>query len=206
MSDRVRNAGRKAYLLVLAPGAERSRLAEYLDALPRLQAGAGGRMLALASAMSIEHFGHNGTAQSVMLSAWESLDALLGFWQSPAHRSPATRARGAEDLRVIAVEGEPQVDGIDTEAIAVFLGPGPSPALLEAEGAHALALVRERGVLRLRGDWEQGDVAIYAWGSAASARRPMLTFSSGQRGQGLLVPALGGARQAARATLQQAAA
>lgn len=206
MSDRVRSAGRRAYMLVLAPGGERSRLAEYLDALPRLQASAGGRMLALASAMSIEHFGHNGTAQSVMLSAWDTLDALLGFWQSPAQRTPAARARGAEDLQVIAVEGEPQVDGIDTESIAIFLGPGPSPALLEAEGAHALALVRERAVLRLRGEWDQGDVAIYAWASTASARRPMLSFTSGQRGQGLLVPTLHGARPGARAALQQAAA
>lgn len=206
MSDRVRGSGRMAYLLVLTPGGERSRLAEYLDALPRLQANAGGRMLALASATSIEHYGHNSTPQSVMLSAWDSLDALLGFWQSTAHRQPAARARGAEDLQVIAVEGEPQANGLVSESIAIFLGPGPSPALLEAEGARALALVRERAVLRMRGDWEQGDVAIYAWDSAASARRPMLNFSSGQRGHGLLVPSLHGATHKSGVSMQLAAA
>lgn len=204
MSDRVRGSGRMAFLLVLTPGGERSRLAEYLDALPRLQASAGGRMLALASATSIEHFGHNSTSQSVMLSAWDSLDSLLGFWQSPAHRQPAARARGVEDLQVIAVEGEPQASRPGSESIAIFLGPGPSPALLEAEGAHALALVRERAVLRMRGDWDRGDVAIYAWDSATSARRPMLNFSSGQRGHGLLVPSLQGAPN--KSTMQLAAA
>ena len=205
MSDRVRESERKAYLMLLAPGVERSRAAGYLEGLSQVQASAGGRMLALAPAASVEHFGHNGTPQSVTLSVWDTLDALLAFWHSAPHRQLAARARGV-DFRMIALEGEPHAGGEMAESIAVFLGPGPSPALLEAEGAHALALVRERAVLRLRGEWDQGDVAIYAWDSAAAARRPMLTFSSGQRGQGMLVPSLNGARDAARAALHQAAA
>lgn len=207
MSDRREQTSRKAYLLLLAPGSERSRTADYFGPLSSWPAQSGGQLLSLAAAPSVEHFGHNGMPQSVMLSAWGGLDALLAFWHSQEHRLPAARARGAEDLQAIALEGEPDTADPEAASIAIFLGPGPSPALLEAEGACALALVRERAVLRLRGDWDQGDVAIYAWQSATSARRPLMTFSSGQRGHGMLVPVLHRARPpAAAGTTQQRAA
>lgn len=202
MSGRNIGTVRKAYLLVMAPGAERSRMSEYLDGLPRLQARAGGRMLALESAVSVEHYGHGGEPRSLMLSAWNDIESLLAFWHSPEHQQPSACGLD-EDLLAIVLEGELDADCAHAESFAIFLGPGPSPALLEAEGACALALVRERAVGRLRGAWDQGDVAIYAWASAVSARRPMLSFSSGQRGHGLLVPALQFARRPPLASLRQ---
>ena len=50
-------------------------------------------------------------------------------------------------------------------------------------------------MVRLHGDWTQGDVAIYGWDSAGRARRPLMSFSSGQRGRGLLLPALPGGNE-----------
>lgn len=183
-----------AYLLMLAPGAERTHVAQYAAEAPRLQAAHGGRFLVLAPAPLIEHFGHNGEARSVMLSAFPSMSQLCAHWDSPAHRRLAERCRGIPELHAVALEAEPGADDSDVEAVAAYLGPGPSPALLEAEGALALALGRERALLRLHGDWKHGDVALYAWRCAGSGRRSLLNFSSGQRGRGLLLPALPGAR------------
>lgn len=192
MSDGGSAAGRGAFLLMLAPGAERARVADYVAALPRMHAAYGGRQLVLAPAPSIERFGHNGEAQSVILSSFQSLQALLDYWESADHRRAAARCRGAQELLAVALDTEPGASQTPAESVAVFLGPGPSPALLEAEGAQALALVRERAVRRLHGEWTHGDVAIYGWESASRARRPLLSFSSGQRGRGLLLPALPG--------------
>lgn len=198
MSDSGRERG--AYLLMLVPAADRARMVPYASELPRLQARFGGRFLVLAPAPFIEHFGHNGESHNVLLSAFPSMSRLHDHWASPEHRRAASRCRG-EDLLAVALDAEAGADDSDAHSLALFLGPGPSPALLEAAGARALALVRERAVVRLSGDWCHGDVALYGWTSAASARQSLLSFSSGQRGRGLLLPALPAARSesAARA-------
>lgn len=198
MSDGGSALGRGAFLLMFGPGAERARVADYVAALPRMHAVHGGRQLVLAPALSIEHFGHKGEAHSVILSVFPSMQGLREYWESSAHRRAAARCRGAEDLLAVALDAEPGAAQAQAESVAVFLGPGPSPALLEAEGAQALALVRERALECLHGEWPHGDVAIYAWESANRARRPLLSFSSGQRGRGLLLPALPGAQTEGR--------
>ena len=99
---------------------------------------------------------------------------------------------------VAAFEGEATTDGAPrTEALAMFLGPSPTPALLEAEGARAVALARERQVEALEGPWACGDIAIYAWDSARNARRQLVTYSSGQRGRAMLIPTLPATRSPA---------
>ena len=186
---------RPAYLLFLAHAASRSRVSDYLAALPPLQE-YGGHYLAVAPAASVERFGHNHNPQSLVLSRWPSLAIIQEFWQSPAHQT--LDWAGAQCVQVAALEGEWNAcrDGQEIdEALAIFLGPGPSPALLEAEGARALALVRQAQVTSLFGAWEQGDIAIYAWTSAQRARRQLVTFSSGQRGRSILVPALAASRK-----------
>lgn len=200
MSEYASGWDRGAYLLMLVPAAERARMVPYASELPRLQARFGGRFRVLAPAPFIEHFGHNGEAHNVMLSAFPSMSRLRDYWASPEHRRVAARCR-AEDLPAVALDAEIGADDSGAQSLALFLGPGPSPALLEAAGARALALVRERAVVRLHGDWNHGDVALYGWTSATSARHSLLSFSSGQRGRGLLLPALPPARteSAARA-------
>ncbi|GMU45191.1 MAG: hypothetical protein AMXMBFR25_31770 [Lysobacterales bacterium] len=192
-------SGREAYWLMLVPGADRTRLAQYAAELPRLQAVHGGRFLVLAPAPLIERFGHNGEAHSVMLSAFPSSTQLRAWWESQAHRRLASGFRGIAGTVAVALEAESGASDADAKAVAAFFGPGPSPALLEAEGARALALVRERSVLRLHGDWIHGDVALYGWSSSGDARRSLLNFSSGQRARGLLLPTLPGVRPPDRA-------
>jgi len=195
---------RPAYLLFLAHAANRTRVSDYLAALPPLQ-NYGGRYLAVAPAASIERFGPNHSPQSLILSRWPSLAALAAFWHSTAHRT--LEWASSQGVQVAAFEGElhaARSESLDSdEALAIYLGSGPSPALLEAEGARALALVRQAAA-SLFGAWEHGDIAIYAWNSAQRARRQLVTFSSGYRGRSMLVPALEASRkQPAREPRQQ---
>jgi uncharacterized protein (DUF1330 family) len=181
---------RPAYLLLLAHPAERW-LPDYVAALGPLYQRHGGRHLALAAAHTVEHFGHHEATQSLLLSAWASLQSLLRFWHSRPHRSLLAKGGRQHALCFAAVEGEAEsAPRAEDQALAVFLGPGPAPALLETGGARALALARERRVEPLAGSWSFGDIAIYAWPSLQTARRQLVTFSSGQRGRSLLVPVL----------------
>lgn len=189
---------RPAYLLTLAPGMERARFSEYLAGLPALYARHGGQHLAVAPAPTVERFGHHQAAQSVMLSRWSGMRQVLEFWRSPDHQLLARRRSVNDGTCVAAFEGEATTDGAPrTEALAMFLGPSPTPALLEAEGARAVALARERQVEALEGPWACGDIAIYAWDSARNARRQLVTYSSGQRGRAMLIPTLPATRSPA---------
>jgi uncharacterized protein (DUF1330 family) len=127
-----------------------------------------------------------------MLACWNSAAQLRDFWHSHARRQLSRQRTGSGTAAAVALEG-PAVAAAGTAPDAVltlFLGSGPSPALLEAAGARALALAREPLVEPLEGDWTNGDIAIYGWPSAPCARRQMVLFSSGQRGRALLLPAL----------------
>ena len=189
-----------AYLLLLASGIERQRFADYVSALSPMLHPLGGRHLAMAPAPLLEQFGHNEAPPSVLLSHWPSLDTLRAFWDSPQYKSLAKLRRGSGELLAVALE-VPTLAATNDQpdaVLAIFLGAGPSPALLEAAGARALTLVRERQVEPLEGNWRHGDVAIYAWPSAQSARQQLVTFSSGQRGRALLVPALSLTRNTVR--------
>jgi uncharacterized protein (DUF1330 family) len=178
-----------AYLLLLARASDRS-FSDYVAALPALHQRHGGHFAAVAPAPMVEQYGHNGSAHAVMLSGWPSLQQSLSFWQSAAHGALLRRfSTGA--MVAIAIEAEAGLQrSSDTEALAVFLGSGPTPALLEAAGAQALALVRERHVTALQGHWTHGDVAIYGWNSERDARQQLVAFSSGQRGRAMLLPGL----------------
>lgn len=180
-----------AYLLVLARISDRLRFGNYVRALPPIYARYGGRYLAVAPALSVEQFGHTETPQSVVVSRWPSFEQLSRFWSSPDYREVADlRARTGEFL-VAAVDGLPDCpESPPTRYLSVILGPGPSPALLEAEGACPLALAREAQVQPLEGAWPTGDCALYGFANADVARRSLLTFSSGQRGRSLLMPAV----------------
>lgn len=184
-----------AYLLVLARVSDRLRFAEYVRALPPVYARYGGRYLAVAPALSVEQFGHTESPQSVVVSRWPSFEQLCTFWSSTDYRRVAgLRARTGEFLAA-AVDGLPACpESPPARYLSMILGPGPSPALLEAEGACPLALARESQVRPLEGAWPVGDCALYAFADAELARRSLLTFSSGQRGRSLLVPAVGSAR------------
>lgn len=187
MSDRT------AYLLLLASGIERRRFADYVAEMSPHLTRRGGRYLALAPSASVEPFGHHDAPTSVMLSGWTSVELLREFWRSAECQTLLKQRARFCPLVAVALEGpaEERRDGSTDEVLAIFLGSGPSPALFEAEGARALTLVRERHVEPLEGIWTHGDVAVYGWGSAQRARRQLVTFSSGQRGRALLVPALG---------------
>ncbi len=188
------------YLLLLASGIERQRFADYVAALSPMMTRLGGSHLAMAPAPLLEQFGHNEAAQSVLLSFWPSVGAVRGLWKSAPYQALAKQRRGSGELLAVALESPhvaPPNDASDA-VLAIFLGAGPSPALLEAAGARALALVRERQVEPLEGNWRHGDVAIYGWPSAQSARQQLVIFSSGQRGRALLVPALTSTRTASR--------
>jgi uncharacterized protein (DUF1330 family) len=183
---------RPAYLLLLASGTERRQFAEYAaEVSPQLTRN-GARLLALAPAHSVETFGCNDGPISVMVSRWSNIERLRGFWHSSGHRRLAGQ-RARCGARVAVALDNPVRETTPSAAdavLALFLGAGPSPALLEAEGARLLALLREPQVEPLEGSWERGDVALYGWTSALSARRQLLTFCSGQRGRALLLPAL----------------
>lgn len=185
-------SNRPAYLLLLASAIERQRFAEYVAALSPNLTRLGGRHLAMAPAPMLEQFGHNEAPPSVLLSHWPTLATLREFWNSPRYRAIAKQRKGSGELLAVALEGSYPAMTSDAPdaALAVFLGAGPSPALLEAAGARALTLVRERQVEPLEGNWRHGDVALYAWTSQQQARQQLVTFSSGQRGRALLVPAL----------------
>lgn len=183
---------RSAYLLVLASGTERRRFADYLAAVSPQLAAHGGRLLALAPAPSVETFGHNDGPTSVMVSRWSDIERLRGFWHSREHCRLAGQRAQCGALVAVALDGSGRLPAASAAVavLALFLGTGPSPALLEAEGARPLALLRESQVESLEGRWAHGDVAIYGWTSAHDARRQLVTFCSGQRGRALLVSAL----------------
>lgn len=180
-----------AYLLVLARIADRLRFGHYVRALPPVYARYGGRYLAVAPALSVEQFGHTETPQSVVISRWPSFEHLCAFWSSADYREVADLRTRTGEFLVAAVDGLPECpDSPPARYLSVILGPGPSPALLEAEGACPLALAREAQVRALEGTWPVGDCALYGFASAEVARRSLLTFSSGQRGRSLLLPAM----------------
>jgi uncharacterized protein (DUF1330 family) len=183
---------RPAYLLLLASVTERRRFADYVAEVSPQFTRNGARLLALAPAHSIEAFGHDDGPAAVMVSRWRDIECLRNFWHSPEHRRLADQRARCGELVAVALDSpvrEPSPSAADA-VLALFLGTGPSPALLEAEGARLLALLREPQVELLQGDWRRGDIAIYGWASAHSARRQLLTFCSGQRGRALLVPAV----------------
>jgi uncharacterized protein (DUF1330 family) len=187
-----------AYLLLLASGTERRRFADDVAAMSPQMAGQGGRLLALAPAPSVETFGHNHGPTSVMVSQWRDIECLRGFWHSSGHRRVADPRSRCGAFVAVALEGSGGLPTASTgdAVLALFLGAGPSPALLEAEGARPLTLLRESQVESLEGQWTHGDVAIYGWTSAHSARRLLVTFCSGQRGRALMLPALAAPRAA----------
>lgn len=183
---------RPAYLLLLASATERRQFADYVAAVSPLLSRYGGRHLALAPATTVEAFGHNDGPMGVMLSSWTTTEQLRGFWTSREHHSLAALRTRIGAFVAVGLDGsgnEPAPIVAD-EVVAIFLGAGPSPALLEAEGARPLALVREPQVETLEGMWIHGNVAIYGWASAQRARRQMVLFSSGQRARAMLVPTL----------------
>lgn len=180
---------RPAYLLLLARASER-HFSNYVAALPALHQRHGGRFTAMAAAPMVEQFGHQGAAHAVMVSCWPTRDHLIEFWQHPKHAA-LLKHFAADGLMAAALEGQPVPPmTAHTAALAVFLGPGPTPALLEAAGAQALALVRERQIEPLHGLWVLGDVAIYRWASDIDARQQLASFSSGQRGRAMLLSGL----------------
>lgn len=184
---------RIAYLLLLASGIERRRFADCVAEISPQLTRHGGCHLALAPSTTVEPFGHHDAPTSAMLSRWASVERLREFWRSPECQAVINQRSRFGAFVAVALEGpaEERPDGSSDEVLAIFLGSGPSPALFEAEGARALTLVRERQVEALEGVWTHGDVAIYGWASAQSARRQLVSFSSGQRGRALLLPALG---------------
>lgn len=193
-----------AYLLVLARVTDRARFSRYVSGLPPIYARFGGRYLAVASAPTVEQFGHAEAPQSVMLSRWPSMNRLREFWDSRQYRSAARVRAGTGDFLVTAMDGEPECPlATAPSVLATILGPGPSPALLEAEGACPLALARERQVVSLEGIWPHGDCAMYSFAATAVARRLLLQFNTAQRGRSLLFPAL---PQAASNSVQAASA
>ncbi len=187
-----------AYLLLLASGTERRRFADDVAAMSPQMAGQGGRLLALAPAPSVENFGHNHGPTSVMVSHWGDIGRLRSYWHSSGHRHLADQRSRCGAFVAVALEGSRgfATNSTADAVLALFLGAGPSPALLEAEGARPLTLLRESQVESLEGQWTHGDAALYGWTSASSARRQLVTFCSGQRGRALLVPALAPPRAA----------
>lgn len=183
---------RPAYLLLLAPGTERRMFADYVAAVSPQLKNHGGRQLALAPASAVEIFGHNDGPVSVMLSRWPSSAHLHEFWNCAGHRRLVGQRHRISTLVAVALEGvgASTTAAAGDDVLAIFLGNGPSPAFLEAEGGHPLALARSAEVEPLQGVWSHGDIAIYGWAEAQGARQQMLMFSSGQRARGLLVPAL----------------
>lgn len=192
-----------AYMLVLARHTDRARFGRYVSDLSAVYARLGGSYLAVAPAPSVEQFGHAEVPQSVAVSRWPSMARLHAFWESREYRRVARARADAEDFLVVAIDGQPECPLTPPALLlAVILGPGPSPALLEDEGACPLALGRDAEVVRLDGSWAHGDCAIYAFSEAQVARRLLLQYSSGQRGRSLLVPAI--APNAARVALAAA--
>jgi uncharacterized protein (DUF1330 family) len=184
-------ADRPAYLLLLAAGIERRRFADYVAEMSPQVTQHGGLHMALAPSPSVEPFGHHDAPTSVMVARWDRLADLRAFWQSPPCRQLREQRSRLGTFVAAALEAPECAAETSSDAVlAIFLGAGPSPALLEAEGARALALVRENRIETLEGTWTHGDVAMYGWTSAQCARRQMVLFSSGQRGRALLVPAL----------------
>jgi uncharacterized protein (DUF1330 family) len=197
---------RPAYLLLLASGTERRRFADYVAEVSPQFTRSGARLLALAPAHSVETFGCNDEPTSVMVSRWSDIERLRDFWHSREHRRLSVQRARCGALVAVALDSpvrDPTPSATDA-VLALFLGAGPSPALLEAEGARLLTLLREPQVESLEGHWERGDVAIYGWASAHGARRQLLTFCSGQRGRALLLPALPVPREAPTAELADA--
>ncbi len=187
-----------AYLLLLASGTERRRFADDVASMSPLMAGQGGRLLALAPAPGVETFGHDHGPTSVMVSHWGDIERLRSFWHSRGHRRRADPRSRCGAFVAVALEGSLGLTATSAAdaVLTLFLGAGPSPALLEAEGARPLTLLRESQVESLEGRWTHGDAALYGWTSAPGARRQLVTFCSGQRGRALMLPALAAPRAA----------
>lgn len=182
-----------AYLLVLARIRDRPAFSAYVNALPPIQAAHGGRSLAVVPGPAVEQFGQPQEAPSVVVSHWPALHRLHEFWQSSDYQNVARLRAGSGEFVVLALPGEqhdPDVDSPSAAALVTVLGHGPSPALLEAEGARLLAHARNGAIEVLEGAWDKGDIALYAFSETEVARRVLMRFSSGQRGRSLLLPAL----------------
>ncbi len=190
---------RPAYLLLLVSGTERRRFADYVAEVSPQFTRNGARLLALAPAHSVETFGYNDGPTSVMVSRWQDIERLRGFWHSPEHQRLAGQRARCGTLVAVALDNpiRQTTPSAADAVLALFLGAGPSPALLEAEGARLLTLLREPQLELLEGHWDRGDIALYGWTAAQSARRQLLTFCSGQRGRALLLPVLPLPREAA---------
>jgi|CXWL01.1.fsa_nt_gi uncharacterized protein (DUF1330 family) len=184
-------AERPAYLVALARLRDRVRFGAYVAALPPVYAHFGGLYLAVATASSIEQFGHAAASHSVVISRWPSLERLQAFWASRDYRKVLALRAGTGEVTAVGLEGHADAGSNDAlPAIALILGSGPSPALLEAGGAQSLACVRERELSALEGDWTHGDVALYGFAELTTGRKLLSQLSSGQRGRSLLLPGI----------------
>lgn len=102
-------AGDGAYMIVTGTVHDRERLmADYSAYLPPLYARHGGRYLALTG--EVEVFEGEAEYQSVVLSAWPSIEAARAFWNDRDYRELAQRRidGGWGDFNVVAFEALPQ--------------------------------------------------------------------------------------------------
>lgn len=177
------------YLLVLARITDRDRFGAYIQALPPVYAEYGGRYLAVAPAVTVEHFGLSEPPQSTVVSHWPSLGRLVEFWHSKPYRQVASLRAGTGEFTCVGVEGlEMPTTNDPIKAVVAIIGNVPTRALVEASGGTALAIARAAKVEPLEGAWTQGDLALYTFADVARARKMLGDFSSGQRGRSLLLP------------------
>ncbi len=179
-----------ALLVALARMRDRLRFADYVAAMPPLYSRFGGRYLAVSTASNVEQFGHSPTTQAVLISRWDSIESVLRFWNSPEYQVVTQLRAGTGDFIAVATVANADVEIAALPALAMILGPAPSPALFESGGAVALASARARDLQALEGEWIDGDLAIYGFPSLNLGRQMLLQLSSGQRGRSLLMPSI----------------
>lgn len=195
------------YLVVLARVQDRPRFGAYVGALPPVYQQYGGRYLAVAPAATVEQFGAVEAAQSVVVSAWPSLDGLLRFWSSAEYREVVKLRDGTGEFIVAGLGGDGSDHAVDLagmEALVLILGAPLSPAIVEAEGGTMIARARSSELKLLEGRWTQGDVAIFSFARITKARAVLSQISSGERRRGLILPLTAPARAAAPASTEAA--
>jgi len=162
------------YLIVLARIDDRARFMRYVQALPPVYAKFGGAYLAVGGPAQVHRYGAQGPAQSLVISRWQSLQQIQGFWSSPEYQAVKALRGGTGEFHVMACAGE----SCDAEmhALGLLLEPGVAfgdpgaESLLAADGLRTLASCEADEGVVLEGNRPAASVSLFGASSLAAAQ------------------------------------
>lgn len=161
------------YSLAFARDMVPERMKPYSGALPPIYAEYQGRYLVLgAPGRGVEQLAGDWGPRALMIGQFPSVEAVRGFWWSPAYRSAAELRRGAVVVDVCALAGTLPPAGHATVLAAAMPAATAATlrAALEGAGATPIAFAAAGDLEVLEGDLRGLAVGLWSFADTAAAR------------------------------------